>query len=348
MRSWKNVRLERIATLSNAKRARHEAGRGKRNRSHVKRFNDDLKLMKIIEDIKSENYKPQELRIKKIWDKASRKERIISCPAFRDQIVHWMIMNILKPHFERHIIQHAVANIPGKGLEYGRKLLKHWAHKDKHGTKWVVKMDIRKYYPSIDVEILLKQLSKHIQDKRVIELIRSVLSVSEGLTLGSYFNQWAAIFYLSDFDHYIKEQIRCKYYLRYVDDIIMFFPSKKKAKRAVLELEKKLNNLKLVIKKTGPGALQIYKFKDRFIDALGYRTYRDGKQTLRRRNYLTIKRLYNRIKKNGCCRRQALAILSKRGLLVHSNCNLLLSKIDELINTCNIKGIAYEKHYQQI
>ena len=345
MKSWKNVIIENIANLDNAKRAKWEASKGKKNRRNVRVFNNTKRLEKLVYDIKNGQYIPQQLKVKTIWDNSSKKERIISCPAFRDQIVHWMLMNILKPHIEKHIIKHAVANIPGRGLEYGRKLLQYWTHSDKKGTKWVLKLDIKKYYPSIDIDILILKLKKHIKDERVINLIRTILGVSKGLTLGSYFNQWAAIFYLSDFDHYVKEVVKCKYYLRYVDDMILFFPSKRKALKALCNIEVELNNLNLEIKRNGKGSMQIFKLKGNFVDALGYRTYRDGKQNLRRRNYISIMRLYNKISKNGCSRKQALSLLSKRGLVIHSDCFNLLCKIDKLIKKYHLKEIAYEKYY---
>jgi len=344
MKSWKELTLEKIADLELAKLAACEAGRGKRQRVSVRLYQDPVRLQKLVDEIRAGTYRPLPVTQYTRWDKSARKHRDISCPAFRDQVVHWMLVLSMQPRFRQLFIQHAVANVPGKGVEYGRKLLKHWA-RDKRGTKYVLQLDIRKYYPSIPIPKLLEKFAHYIRDQRVLSLIEAVLRVQgsdTGLTLGSYFNQWCAIFYLSELDHKIKEELRCRYYLRYVDDMLLLFPSRRKAERALGWVRKELAELGLEIKDQGKGRAKIFPWSKGFIDMLGYKTYRSGKQTLRRRNFLSLRRTCNRIEKKGASRRQARSLLAKRGMAVHSDCRELLDRVDGLIKALRIKEVAYE------
>lgn len=342
MKSWKDVTLEKIADLELAKIAAYEAGRGKRHRQSVKKYQNERLLRELVDEIRDETYQPRPVLRYTRWDKSAKKYRDISCPAFRDQIVHWMLVLSMQQHFERLFIQHSVANVPGKGVEYGRKLLRHWA-RDKRGTKYVLQLDIKKYYPSIPIKKLVERFVHYIRDQRIIRLIDRVFRVQDsdiGITLGSYFNQWCAIFYLSDFDHKIKEKLRCKYYIRYVDDMVLMFPSQRKAERALAWVRKELAFLGLSVKDSGKGKAKVFRWSNGFIDMLGYKTYRNGRQKLRGRNFLSIQRTCNRIQNNGPTVKQARSLLSKRGLVVHSDCRGLLQRIDELIQTFRLKEIA--------
>lgn len=344
MRSWKELTLEKIADLELAKVAAHEASKGKRQRQSVQKYQNSDRLQKLVNEIREGAYQPLPVIRYTCWDKSARKYREISCPAFRDQVVHWMLVLSMQPRFDQIFIQHAVANVPGKGVEYGRKLLKHWA-RDKRGAKYVLQLDIKKYYPSIPIPRLLEKFAHYIRDQRVLSLIEAVFRVQEsdtGLTLGSYFNQWAAIFYLAELDHKIKEELRCKYYLRYVDDMLLLFPSRRKAERSLEWIRNELAELGLEIKERGRGRAKIFLWSKGFIDMLGYKTYRNGKQTLRRKNFLSIRRTCNRIERNGASKRQARSLLAKRGMAVHSDCKRLLDRVDCLIETLRIKEVAYE------
>ena len=186
---------------------------------------------------------------------------------------------------------------------------------------------------------------RHIQDRRVIDLIRKALTIPgrSGLTLGSYLSQWMANFYLSDFDHWVKEDLKVKNYLRYMDDMTLGFSSKRQARAALELITARLGQIGLEVKTLGPGSASIFRWRELFIDMLGYRTYSDGFQELRRRNYLANRRMVDRIEKNGCSRFQAKSLLSRRGFVVHSDCARFLSRIDTLIKEKKIKEITHER-----
>lgn len=342
MKTWKDVTYDKLLNKDLVLYAYTNASKGKRNRKSVKRMADSKEQLKLLDELKNRTYKPQMCRKMTKWDKNAKKYREISCPAFRDQIVHWMIVTLIKEHFEKTFIKHNVANIPNRGLSYGNLLIKHWSQQK--GTKYVVKLDIKKYYPNIDIKILIDKLKTKIRDKEFIKLIEEILYLESpngvGLTLGSYLNLWLALFYLDELDHIIKEKYQVKYYLRYVDDILILTKTKKEAKNLLLFITDYLKTLKLEVKQKGKGKAKIYKWNnDNFIDMLGTKTYRN-KQTLRGHVYLNINRRLNQTLKNGKDPHLARSVLSYKGIVQYSDCSLLYNKINKTIENLKLKEVA--------
>lgn len=135
----------------------------------------------------------------------------------------------------------------------------------------------------------------------------------KGCLFGNYTSQWFANFYLQDLDHYIKEQLKVPYYIRYMDDMVIFHRNKKELHKMKDEIEKFLQREGLKLKENW----QLFKVDSRPIDFLGYRFYR-GYTTLRRSNFLRIKRRAKRIsKKEKLNYHDAAAMLSYSGWLKH-------------------------------
>lgn len=344
MNTWKDITFEKFATLENLKISYEMASKGKRKRLSVKNMKDPIIQQLLLNDLRTGRYYPRPQREMVKYDKNAKKKRVISCPAFRDQIVHWMLVETLRERFMQHFIKHSVANIPGRGISYGTKLIKHWSQQ--RGTKWVLQLDIKKYYHNIDVEMLVKKFASKIRDRQIMDLIKTILyhdsgEARKGITLGSYFNQWCALFYLSDLDHFVKEQIGCGFYLRYVDDMLLLFSSKRKALAALSRIKSELSKLGLQVKESGSGKVKIFRWGDyHFIDMLGYRTYRNGKQTLRRSNYLSTRRLCDRVDSGVFTPHHARSLLSKKGFFDHSDCRKVIDRINRTINKNKLKEAA--------
>lgn len=343
MNTWKDVTFKRLAKMENLTYAYRMARKRKAKRESVVRMGEPKAQKYLLGQLIDGSYYPRDQKVMVKYDGNAKKERLISCPAFRDQVVHWMLVETMRDRFMQHFIKHSVANIVGRGVGYGKKLLKHWSQQ--RGTKWVLELDIRKYYHNIDVDLLLDMYASKIRDEGILDLIRTILyhdsnEQKKGITLGSYFNQWCALFYLSDFDHFVKEVIQCKYYLRYVDDMVLLFPSKRKAAKALRMIESELGKLGLEIKRSGPGKVKIFRWSGHFIDMLGYRTYRNGKQTLRRNNYLSTRRLCDRIDSGSFTQKHARSLLSRKGFFQHSDCALMLDRIYRTIHTNWLKEVA--------
>lgn len=233
MRTWKQITYDKLLDQELMQYCWQNASKGKRHRKSVQSMNNPAEQAKLIEELRNETYTPELCRKMTKWDKNAKKVREISCPAFRDQMVHWALVTLIRPYFESTFIQHNVANIPNRGLGYGNLLIKHWSQQ--RGTKYVLKMDIKKYYPSISIPILMSKLKEKIRDVKIIALIEKILYREApngiGITLGSYLNLWLALFYLDELDHIIKERFKVKFYLRYVDDMLILAKTKREAQR---------------------------------------------------------------------------------------------------------------------
>lgn len=342
MKTWKDVTYENLLNEELISYCYSQASKGKRNRKSVIKMSEKKEQLKLLDELRDETYKPLKCRKMTRWDKNAKKNRDISCPAFRDQIVHWAIVTLLKPHFEQTFIKHNIANIPGRGLSYGNLLLKHWSRQK--GTKYVLKMDIRKFYPTINIPILINKLKTKVRDKKFIALIELLLYTESpegiGLSLGSYLNLWLALYFLDELDHIIKERFQVKFYLRYVDDMVILTKTKREAKKLLKFIQEYLSNLGLTIKMEGRGKAKIYKWTDdRFIDMLGTKTYRN-KQVLRGNVYLNVNRQVNKAAKNGKDPHLARSVLSYKGMVQHSDCENLYSRIEHLIDKNNLKEAA--------
>jgi hypothetical protein len=199
-----------------------------------------------------------------------RKERVISRLPYRDRIVHHAVMNILEPMFMANFTADTYSCIKGKGIHSAVRGLKEDL-KDKDGTMYCLQLDIVKFYPSIDHDILKQLLRRKIKDNDLLWLLDGIIDSAPGLPIGNYLSQYFANYYLSGFDHWIKETKRVKYYYRYADDIIILARTKEEVQRLFADIETYLNlNLKLYIK----GNHRIFPVDKCGIDFVGYVFFR--------------------------------------------------------------------------
>lgn len=325
MKSWKNVTLENICDKENILYARKKASKGKRERKSVIDMTDD-KLSLLAESMLNGTYKPEPTRRFNRVDKYTGKIRTIDCPAFVDQVVDHAIVQILEPYLTNHFHFGACASITGKGINYARKLIRRGAIKNRKGTHYVIKADIRKYYQNVDLSILLLKLAKYIRDKRVLALIKVRISQTDkGLLLGSYLSQWLANFYLTSVDRAI-EQIEPKVYVRYMDNITIIVTSKRKIKLVIQALKQECSALNIQIKERTKEGLEHYKWKNKGITCAGYRTNFRGKQKVSSKVFKATNRLINKITKRCKASIKSIKSLASRlGFAKYaSNCRLYL------------------------
>lgn len=304
----------KIYEIENIKRAILEASRGKRTQRRVAKVlnNIDKYALKIQGLLKSKSFKPSDPIIKTIQDNSSGKVRTIYKPNFYpDQIVHWALMLQIEPIIMRGMYQYSCGSIPKRGASYGQKAVRKWLDTDVKNTKYCLKMDVAKFYPSINNNILKRMFRRKIKDADSLWLIDTIIDSNQGQPIGFYTSQWFANFYLEGLDHFIKEKLRIKYYVRYVDDLVMFGPNKRKLHRARKEIDTYLKGVKLQVKSNW----QVFPIKSRDVDFLGLRFYRN-KTILRKRNALRIHRRARKIKKKGGLNdRDASAVISYWGWL---------------------------------
>ena len=346
MKSYKNL-WDKFISDENIELAIKNASRGKKDRQTVKRRLENPKFKEQIKKY-AENFKNKKHTPKEIYDGIQRKKRSIIVPTFDEQVIHHMVVNILQPIFMRGMYEHSYGSIPKRGAHKGKNAIKKWIAKDGKNCKYVLKMDIRKYFDSIPHDIYLRNLRRIIKDDRFMQVLEEITRViPQGLPLGFYTSQWTANWYLQGLDHFIKNDLRAKHYIRYMDDMVIFGSNKRQLHQIRIEVERYLNdNLGLTLKDNW----QVFRFnygdKYRFLDFMGFRFYRN-RITLRRSILLKAlrkaRRLYRAEKITIFAARQMLSYL---GWLSHTDTyGIYAREIKPLINYQTLKRrlSAYDK-----
>ena len=228
--SWDNLLL-----------AYKRASAGKRGHPNVAVFEHRLEdnLLRMQEELRAHSYRPEKYESFFIHEP---KRRLISAAPFRDRVVQHALCNLIEPVFEHSFIDDSYANRRGKGTHRALDRCQHFA---RH-FKYVLQCDLRQFFPSIDHAILRDMLARKISDARVLWLVDRILASGQGvlsdaydmvyfpgddlfaanrprgLPIGNLTSQFWANVYLNSFDHFVKRELRCHAYARYVDDSLLF------------------------------------------------------------------------------------------------------------------------------
>ena len=279
MKRYGNI-YKNIYDMDNLRLAHHKARKGKYHYSEVKMVNnDEIKfLSELRELLKDKEYETSKYEKFKIIDKGKERE-IFKLPYYPDRICQWAIMLQIEKVFINNFIFDTYASIPNKGIHLATKRINK-ALQNKESTKYCLKMDVKKYFPNINHDILKSQLRRKFKDRELLWLLDEIIDSNvNGIPIGNYLSQYFANFYLSGLDHYIKESLKIKYYFRYMDDMIIFSNSKRELFYIKGKIEEYLNNrLKLQLKENW----QVFPTFIRGVDFLGYRHF--GNYILLRKN----------------------------------------------------------------
>jgi RNA-directed DNA polymerase len=315
-----NNLYHRICSVENLQLADSIARKGKLNQPGV--LEHDRNREKNIQDLHrmlmEKTYKTSEYTTFPIYEP---KERIIfRLPYFPDRIVHHAVMNILEPIFISTFTADTYSCIKKKGIHAAAKALR-IALRDIPGTRFCLKLDVKKFYPNVDHAILKQLLRKKIKDVDLLWLLDGIIDSAEGLPIGNYLSQYFANFYLTYFDHWIKEELRLKYYFRYADDMVILSDSKEQLHQVLDQIRRYLQeNLKLQVK----GNYQVFPVCSRGIDFVGYVFYHT--HTLLRKS---IKQSFARMLRGNS---NPQSIASYRGWALHCNSiNLLRRLLNEKV-----------------
>lgn len=249
MKRYGNL-FEKVISFENLLASAKKAFRGKKENARVARFYFDMEkeLLCIQEELLNKTYKPQPLRKFQIREP---KPREIGASDFRDRVVHHAIFNTIEPIFERVFIHHSYACRIGKGTHRAVKQAQIFSRRH----RYFLKCDIRKYFASIDHDILKEMLARKFKDADLIWLLNTIIDsaeseeVGKGVPIGSLTSQHFANLYLDKLDHYIKDSLKVKSYLRYMDDFILFSDEKTELHLLHSSIQDFLNNeLKLELK----------------------------------------------------------------------------------------------------
>lgn len=253
-----------ITEFENLLIAAKKSQRGKRYQQNVLQFNDRLgeELMQLQTELETKTYQPGEYRTFEIVEP---KRRMISAAPYRDRVVHHALCNVIAPIFERTFISDSYANREGFGTHRALRRFTEFAR----SNRYVLQCDIRKYFPSIDHETLKTMLRRKIKCADTIWLIETIIDASNeqepvehvfagdnlfisaerrrGLPIGNLTSQFFANAYLNGFDHFVKERIKARNYVRYVDDFALFSDDREFLSEARLAIEEHLVGLRLKI-----------------------------------------------------------------------------------------------------
>lgn len=270
------MQLDEIFTYQNLYEAYKQCRKSKQHKGEVIRFEINLStnISKLVEEISTKKYKLGKYKIFLIYEP---KERIIEALPFKDRVVIKCFCDtILKEKIENKLIYDNVACRKNKGTTFAIKrlegFLRHEYYKKGNNEIYFLKCDIRKYFQSINHQILIELLEKIKFSDDEMWMIKKLIkeqpnNAEIGLPLGNQSSQWFALLYLNTIDRYIKEKLRIKSYIRYMDDMILVHKDKEYLKQSLIEIEKICKEkLDLALNQK----TQIGRVKDG-IDFLGYR-----------------------------------------------------------------------------
>jgi retron-type reverse transcriptase len=234
-----------VCSFENLLLAYRLASRGRRGRPGVAAFEHRLEdsLIELRDELLGGSYRPGAYESFYIHEP---KLRLISAAPFRDRVVHHALCNVIEPLFEATFVADSYANRVGKGTHRALDRAQEYARRH----RFVLQCDVRQFFPSIDHEILRGLLARRIGDAGVLGLASLILRSGEdvlsdvydmayfpgddlfainrprGLPIGNLTSQFWANVYLSPFDHFVKRELRCRGYVRYVDDMLLFADDK--------------------------------------------------------------------------------------------------------------------------
>ena len=264
MKKWRNL-FDKITDLDNIILAHNKARKNKTSRADVRMVDKDVVsyCKQIQQMLINETYVTSEYHTFKLYEP---KERIIfKLPYYPDRIIHHAIMNILEPLWLNQMIPQTYSCIKNRGIHKALKDIRQDL-KDRENTKYCLKLDVRKFYPSIDHDILKQIIRIKIADNRLLRLLDSIIDSADGVPIGNYLSQFFANLYLAYFDRWIKEIKHVKYYYRYADDIVMLHGDKQFLHELFLEIKQYLQELKLDIKPN----YQVFLLESRGLSFVGY------------------------------------------------------------------------------
>jgi retron-type reverse transcriptase len=322
-----------------------EASRGKRHRASIRHVLENMSQhVAIIQDmLNNQTFKPSPYHVSMRYDHRTKKTRKIQRPIFfPDQIIHWLIILAVKEVFLHGMYYWNCGSIPGRGINHGHKAITKWLTNDIKGTKYTCKLDVKKFYDSIPHDKLMETIKCKVKDKRMLSLIQQIISTTDsGIPIGNYTSQWFANIYLEKLDHFIKQNLGIKYYVRYIDDLVFFGNNKKVLHKARTSISNFLSkNLGLELKANW----QVFKTDSRGVDFLGYVFYHTHIK-LRARNFLALTRQCNKVhkfitNKSPIPFHMAAGLLSRIGQFQYFNSRNIREKYLQNIKINLLKGVV--------
>lgn len=218
--------LYEITDADNLRFAAWKAAKGKRHSTEILKWFENMEehIAKLRDQILSGQVQVGNYRYFKVYEP---KERQICASAFGEQVLHHAVMNICHAQFEKVQIFDSYASRKGKGTYAALERAKVFTRQN----DWYLKLDVKKFFESIHHEVLVQQLCRMFKDPAVVGVFEQIIhsyeaSPGRGLPIGNLTSQYFANHYLATLDHFIKEKLRIKAYVRYMDDMVCWSADK--------------------------------------------------------------------------------------------------------------------------
>ncbi len=314
-----------------------KAKKGKRLKYAVLSFERDLEpnIHKLIDDLKSDSYVTGGYRSFYVHEPKLRE--VCCLTEFRDRVLQHAVVGIIEPVFESIFIKDSFACRKGKGTHAGADRAQQMirAVKREYGVVYALKCDIAKYFQNIDHNILIKLLKNKIADERMIKLlsgiIRSFGSNGKGIPLGNLTSQLFANIYLNALDQYVKRECKERYYVRYMDDFVIFHSSKTHLHEMRRSLSDWLNDELHLDLNNKTAVFPVANKSGRPVDFLGYRIT-SNKRLLRKQSIKALQRKLEKLHRDYSSgavsfKQVRIALASHMGHANHADSHNLLINI---------------------
>jgi hypothetical protein len=227
-----------VADPENLRLAFWKSSRGKNSRREVAdyRLRLDENLERLHGAIRNGTVEVGRYRFFTVHDP---KERLICAAHFEERVLHHALMNVCEPVFERRLIPDSYACRCGKGRSAALARARWFAGR----FEWYLKLDVRKYFESVAHEVANKLLAKVLKDQDLLVMFRKIIASysaapGRGLPIGNLTSQHVANLYLGELDHFVKETLRAKGYVRYMDDFVLWAADKATLRGWWVEVER--------------------------------------------------------------------------------------------------------------
>lgn len=265
---------KQIYSMENLVLAHHNARKHKAWYKEVKQIDENPEpYLKELQDMLiNHTYKTSQYET--FTKKEHGKEReIFKLPYFPDRICQWAILQIIEPYVMNYFTKNTYSAIPGRGIHACLHDVVNAVQYDVPNCQYCLKIDARKFYPSIDHHILKMIYRRMFKDKELLWLLDEIIDSTpegSGIPIGNYLSQYSGNIYLTPFDHWIKEVKHIKHYFRYMDDIVIFSSSKSELHKLRKEIDTFFTErLKLHVKDNW----QVFPTYKRGVDFVGYRVF---------------------------------------------------------------------------
>ncbi|MFS0489883.1 reverse transcriptase domain-containing protein [Leadbetterella byssophila] len=261
---------DKVCDFENLLLADQRARKGKNHTYGVRKFDQDPigNLTALRKALLDQTFKNSEYTISTIWEPKER--QIHRLPYFPDRIVHHAIMNILERIWVSTFTRDTYSCIKNRGIHAAANAVKSALRKDPEGTRYCLKLDVCKFYPSIKHEVLKGIIRKKIKDKKLLWLLDEIIDSAPGVPIGNYLSQYFANLYMAYFDHWIKEVKGVKHYFRYADDMVVLAKTKAELHALLRDIQEYFVGLQIEVK----GNWQVFPIDARGLDFVGYVFYR--------------------------------------------------------------------------